>query len=178
MERPIGFIDCKTQHSENIKFPINFKEIPIKGPARVFVDINNLIIKWIANTALKEKQMWERPSYLTFSSIQLLSSVRLFATPWTTARQASLSIINSQSLLKLMSIELVMPSNHLIVYRPLSSCLQSFSASRSFPMSQFFTSGGQGIRVSVSASVFPMNIQDWFPLGFTCWISLQSKEFT
>ena len=76
MERPIGFIDCKTQHSENIKFPINFKEIPIKGPARVFVDINNLIIKWIANTALKEKQMWERPSYLTFSSIQLLSSVR------------------------------------------------------------------------------------------------------
>lgn len=79
MERSIGFIDCKTQHSENIKFPINFKEIPIKGPARVFVDINNLIIKWIAKTALKEKQMWERPSYLIFSSIQLLSSVRLFA---------------------------------------------------------------------------------------------------
>ena len=126
MERSIGFIDCKTQHSENIKFPINFKEIPIKGPARVFVDINNLIIKWIAKTALKEKQMWERPSYLIFSSIQLLSSVRLFATPWTIACQASLSITNSQSLLKLISIELVMPSNHLILYRPLSSCFQSF----------------------------------------------------
>ena len=63
--------------------------------------------------------MWERPSYLIFSSIQLLSSVRLFATPWTIACQASLSITNSQSLLKLISIELVMPSSHLILCRPL-----------------------------------------------------------
>ena len=58
---------------------------------------------------------------------------------------------------------------------PFSSCLQSFPASGSFPMSQFFTSGGQSIGVSASASVFPMNIQDWFPLGLTGWISLQSK---
>ena len=58
---------------------------------------------------------------------------------------------------------------------PVSSCLQSFSASGSLPMSQFFTSGGQGNGVSASASVFPMNIQDWFPLGWTAWISLQSK---
>ena len=56
-----------------------------------------------------------------------------------------------------------------------SSCLQSFPVSGSFPMSQFFTSGGQSIGVSASASVFPMNIQDWFPLGLTGWISLQSK---
>ena len=56
-----------------------------------------------------------------------------------------------------------------------SSCLQSFPASGSFPVSQFFTSGGQSIRVSASASVLPMNIQDWFPLGWTGWISLQSK---
>ena len=55
------------------------------------------------------------------------------------------------------------------------SCLQSFSASRSFQMSQFFTSGGQSIGVSASASILPMNIQDWFPLGWTGWISLQSK---
>ena len=55
---------------------------------------------------------------------------------------------------------------------PFSSCLQSFPASGSFPMSQFFTSGGQSVVVSASASVLPMNIQDWFPLG---WISLQSK---
>ena len=55
------------------------------------------------------------------------------------------------------------------------SCLQSFPASGSFPMSQFFASGGQSIGVSASASVFPMNIQGWFPLGWTGWISLQSK---
>ena len=59
-----------------------------------------------------------------------------------------------------------------------SSCLQSFPASGSFPMSQFFTSGGQSIGVSASASVLPMNIQDWFPLGLAGWISLQSKRFS
>ena len=58
---------------------------------------------------------------------------------------------------------------------PVSSCLQSFPASGSFPMSQFFASGGQSIGVSASASVLPINIQDWFPLGWTSWISLQSK---
>ena len=58
---------------------------------------------------------------------------------------------------------------------PFSSCLQSFPASGSFPMSQFFASCGQSIGVSASASVLPMNIQDWFPLGWTGWISLQSK---
>ena len=58
---------------------------------------------------------------------------------------------------------------------PFSSCLQSFLASGSFHMSQFFTSGGQSVGVSASASVLPMNIQDWFPLGWTGWISLQSK---
>ena len=59
---------------------------------------------------------------------------------------------------------------------PISSCLQSFPASGSFPGSQFFTSGGQSIGVSASASVLPMTIQDWFPLGWTGWISLQSKD--
>ena len=58
---------------------------------------------------------------------------------------------------------------------PFSSCLQSFPASRSFQMSQFFTSGSQSIGVSASASVLPMNIQEWFPLGWTGWISLLSK---
>ena len=58
---------------------------------------------------------------------------------------------------------------------PFSSCLQSFPACGSFQMSQFFTSGGQSIGASASASVPPMNIQDWYPLGWTCWISLQSK---
>jgi len=60
---------------------------------------------------------------------------------------------------------------------PFSSSLQSFPASGSFPMSQFFTSGGQSVGVSASTSVLPMNIQNWFPLGWTGWISLLSKGF-
>ena len=83
---------------------------------------------------------------------------------------------HSQSLLKLMSIESVMPSNHLILcHPPFSSCLQSFAASESFPMTQFFTSGGQSIGASASTSVLPINTQDWSPLGLTDLISLQSK---
>ena len=110
-----------------------------------------------------------------FSSVQLLSRVRLFATPWTAARQASLSITNSRSPSKPMPIESVMPSNHLILCCLL--LLPSFPASGSFPMGQLFTSGGQSIGASASASAsgLPMNIQDWFPLGWTGWISLQSK---
>ena len=84
---------------------------------------------------------------LQFSSVQSLSRVRLLVTPWTAARQASLSIINSQSLLKITSIQLVMPSNHLIIYHPhlLLLMLSSFPSIRIFPMSQFFASGGQSI---------------------------------
>ena len=96
-----------------------------------------------------------------FSSVQSLTCVRLFVTPWTEACQASLSITNSRSLIKLMSIESVMPSNHLILCLPVSSHLQSFPASGSFQTSQFFASGGQStIR---------------FPLEWTGWKSLQSK---
>ena len=94
------------------------------------------------------------------SSVQSLSHVQLFVTPRTAAHQASLSITNSQSLLKLMSIESVMPSNHLILCCPLLLHLQSFPASGSFPLSQFFVSGGQSIGVSASASVLPIDIQD------------------
>ena len=115
------------------------------------------------------------------SSVQLLSRVRLFATPWTSAHQAFLPITNSWSLLKLMSIELVMPSNHLILWAPFSSYLQSFPGSESFQMSQFFASTGQSIGVSASASVLPMNIQDWFPLGWTSWdhsFRMVSKVFS
>ena len=207
---------------------------------------------------------------MRFSSVQLLSCVRLCATSWTVSYQVSLSIANSWSLLKLVSIELVMPSNHPTISSsvvpfssclqsflplesfpmsqfhevnlaflslpmpfesnsiisvqfshsvmsdslrphglqhtrppcpsptpgvhpnscpwswwchptisssavPLSSHLQSFPASGSFPMSQLFTSGGQRIAVSASTSVLPMNTQDWFPLEWTGWISLQSK---
>ena len=113
------------------------------------------------------KEWFVHPNRTGTRSVQSLSHVWLFTTSWTTAHQSSLSITNSQSLLKLMSIKSVMPPNHLILYRPFSSCLQSFPASGSFPMSQFFASGGQSIGVSASASVLPMNIQDWFPLGLT-----------
>ena len=75
----------------------------------------------------------------------------------------------------LISIESVMPSSHPSSVVPLSSCLQSFPASGSFPVSQFFISGGQRIGVSASSSVLPMNIQDWFLLGWNGWITLQSK---
>ena len=109
------------------------------------------------------------------SSVQSLSRVRLFATPWTTAGQASLSITNSQSLPKLMSIETVISSNHLIFCCPLLLLPSIFPASGSFPMSQLIASGGQSCGVSASTSVLPMNIQDWSPLEGTSWISLQSK---
>ena len=78
-----------------------------------------------------------------------------------------LSITNSQNLLKLMSFELVIPSNHVILCRPLLFLPLIFPASGSFPMSQFFPSGGQSIGISVSASVLPMNIQDSFPVRLT-----------
>ena len=129
--------------------------------------------KWIPTTLkLYELSLTHNKDLLQlFSSVQSLSHARLFAFPWTAAHQASLSITNSWSLLKLMSIEL---SNHLILCHPFF-CLQSFPAAGSFQMSQFFTSGGQSIGVSASTSVLPMNIQDWFPLKWTGWISLQSK---
>ena len=110
-----------------------------------------------------------------FSSVQSLSHVWLFATPWTAAHQASLSITNSQSLPKLMSLELVMPSSISPSVVPFSSCPQSFPAPESFQMSQLFTSGGQSIGASASASVLPMNIQDWFPWGLTGFSSFQSN---
>ena len=108
------------------------------------------------------------------SSVQSLSHVWLFATPWKAACQASLSITNSQSLLKLMSIESAMPFNHLILCHPL------LLPPSIFPSIKVFSSGSVlHIRWPkywpASASVLPMNIQDWFPLGWTGWISLQSK---
>ena len=111
-----------------------------------------------------------------FVVVQSLSRVWLFVTPWTAACQAPLSSTISQSLLKFMSIELVMLSNHLILCCPI--LLFAFNLSEHlapFPMSQFFTAGGQSFGASASASVLPMNIQRWFPLGLTGLISLLSK---
>ena len=113
---------------------------------------------------------------IQFSSVQLLSRVRLFATPWTAARQAFLSITNpgvhtnpcplSQRCHPTISSSVIL----------FSSCPQSFSASGSFQMSQLFASWGQSIGVSVSTSALPKNTQDWSPLGWTGCISLQPRD--
>ena len=107
--------------------------------------------------------------------VQLLSCVWVFAAPWTAACQASLSSTIFHSLLKFTFVESVMLFNHLILCHTLSFGHQFFPASASFPMSWLFTSCGQRTGASASASVLPMNIQDWFPLGSTGLISLLSK---
>ena len=112
--------------------------------------------------------------HFSVSSVQSLSHVRLFVTPWIAACQASLSITNSQSLLKLMSSRWSHPAISSSVV-PFSSCPQSLPASGYFPMSQLFTRGGQSIGVSTLASFLPMKTQDWSLLEWTGWISLQSK---
>ena len=108
-------------------------------------------------------------------SVHLLSRVWLFVTPWIAAHQASLSITNSQSLPKLMSIELVMPSSHLILCRPLLLLPPIPPSIRLFPRSQLFAWGGQSTGVSALASFLPKDTQGWSPLEWTGWISLQSK---
>ena len=110
-----------------------------------------------------------------FIFVRSLSCVQLIVTPWTAARQASLSFTISWNLLKLMSTESVMPSNHLFLCYPFSSYHHSFPTSGSFPMSWLFPSSSQSVGSSASASVLPMNIQGWFLLGLTGLISLQPK---
>ena len=109
------------------------------------------------------------------SSVQSLSRVRLFATPWIAARQASLFITISWSSPRLTSIEFVMPSSHLILCVPFSSCPQSLPASESFPVSQLVAWDGQSTGVSAWASFPPKKSQGWSPSEWTGWISLQSK---
>ena len=111
----------------------------------------------------------------SFSSVQSLSRVQLFATPWIAVHQASLSIINSRSLLKFMSIESVIPSSHLILCHPLLLLPSVFPSIRVFSNESVLHIRWQSIETSASASVLPVNIQNWFPLGLTGWISLQSK---
>ena len=151
----------------------------------VWITTNKKILKrWEYQTALPasweickqvKKQHLELDMEQQFSSIQLFSRVWLFVTPWTTACQASPSITNSRS-----------PPNPCPLSRwchptisssvvPFSSCPQSFPESGYFQMSQAITSDGQSIGVSAFASVLPMNTQDWSPLGWTGWFSLQSK---
>ena len=112
---------------------------------------------------------------LKVTSVQLLGHIQLFATPWTAACQTSLSITNSKSLLKLLFIELVMPSNHLILCCPLLLLPSIFPSIRVFSNESVLHIRWPNIGDSASTSILPMNIQDWFLLGWTSWISLQSK---
>ena len=144
---------------------------------------SGLVFKFILpprGTHLEGKLTKSHPSPILLVAVQLLSDVRVFVTPWTAARQASLSITNSRSSLTLMSIYSVMPSNHLILCHSLLLLPSVFPSIRIFPnelaphirwywisalalvfpMRQFFTSGSQSIGASASASVLPMSIQD------------------
>ena len=161
----------------------------VKGSLPIYSNRQNYLLTWKCKQLISAMVMYIDTIYLLitfsrkylsplwYSSVQFNRSVVSdFVTPWAAAHQASLSITNSWSLLKLMSIKSVMPSNHLILCCPVPLPPQSFPSSGSFPMSQFFTSGGKSTGVSASASVLPMNIQNWFPLGWAGWISLQSKR--
>ena len=109
-----------------------------------------------------------------FSSVQSFSPVQLFATPWTEAYQTSLAITNSGQTHVHWVCDAIQPSYPLSSPSPPAFTL-ALMLSGSFPRSQFFASGGQSIGDLASASVLPMNIQDWSPLGLTGLISLQSK---
>ena len=119
-------------------------------------------------------EVWGFWNYLPFGAVQLLSHVQLFATPWTAAHQGSLTFTNlprtysNSCPLSQWCHPTISPS-----VNTFSSCLLSFPASRSFPISRLFTSGGQSF--GASALVLPMNIQDWFQWGWTGFISMQSK---
>ena len=150
-----------------------------KKKNRMKAELLKLGISWQDSFA-SQMHCWDRTvtdyGICGFSSVQSLSRVRLFATLWTAARQASLSITNFQ--IYSNPCPLSQWCHATISDVPFSSHLQSFPAPGHFPTNQFFTSGGQSIGVSASASVLPKNIQGWFPLQWIGWISLQSEELS
>ena len=135
------------------------------------------LIKWNLIHSVSSGRICDlKLRYLTFSSVHFShSAVSDSVTSWVAAHQASLSITNPRSLLKLMSIESVMPSAISSSVVPFSSCPQFLPASQSFPMSQLFSWGSQSTGVSALASVLPKKSQGWSPSEWTGWISLQSK---
>ena len=136
--------------------------IPLKTKSSI-KEVESTIKIWCFSYSMNSHQ---------FSSA---SQLCLAATLWTAACQASMSNTKSQACSNSCSLCRWCHPNVSSSVVPFFSCLQSFPASGSFPVSQFFESAGQSIGVSALASVLPMNIQDWFPLGWIGWISLQSK---
>ena len=154
----------KPKNPRCLSYPISSRS----SQARTHTGVSCIAGGFFTNWAIKEAPQ--------FRSVQSLSHVWLFVTPWTVAKQASLSSTKTPSLLKLMSIESVMPSNYLISVIPFSSRLQSFPASGSFPMSQFFASGGQSI--GASASVSPSNAYSGLISFRTEWFDLLAVQGT
>ena len=170
----------KLGHREDLNFglimgkPMLFK-VNHADDCSFFVYCHPAYLTYMQSTSW-EMSGWMKHTHTNWrwceSSVQLLSSVWLFATLWSAARKSSLSIINSQSLLKLMSIETVMPSSHLILCHhilllpPIPPSIRVFSNESTLHM--------RWPEYSASTSVLPMNTQDWSPLGWTGWISLQS----
>ena len=156
---------CPSTHEWTMKFYSDMKREAILPYAKTWMELESITISELSET---EKEKYCINSLVLFSCSVLSDSLQPMD-----CSNAGFTV--SQSLFELTFIEVVMSSNILSSVIPSFSCLQSSPASGSFPMSQFFTSGGQNIRTSASAPVFPMNIQDWFPLGWTDLISLQSK---
>ena len=133
---------------------------------------------WRGHITSLQKNLWIYVYFVLyflnhqFSPVQSLSHAQFFAASWIAAHQASLSITNSQSLLKLMSIESVMLFKHFILCHPLLLLPSMFPSIRVFSSESVLHIRWPSIGVSSSASVLPMNIQDWFPLGLTGLISI------
>ena len=143
---------------------------------RTIVDFGETVVskrKTLAHTELTCG--WGKNTAYQFSSVQSLSRIQLFVTPWTAACQASLSITNSRSLPKLMSTESVMPSNHLNLCHPILLLPSIFPLIRVFSNESALHIRWPKYCSFSFTSVLPMNTQDWSPLGWTGWISLQSK---
>ena len=134
-------------------------------------DFHNEVIQYLVQQWKLKKSPIKKVMLLFSHWVKSVSW--LFATPWTAAGQAPLSLTISQSLLKFTSIESSMLSNYLMLYHFLLLLSLIFPSLRVFSRNQFFASGAQGI--GASASVLPVSIQAWFPLGMTCLISSQPK---
>ena len=162
---PQPFVTCTFSYCPTYPFPSPFPKVMGRSSQMIY-DGGNA-------TMSSPSESFSRS--LDISSVQSLRCVWLLVAPWTAAHQASLAITTPRACSNSCPLSqwchLAISSSVI----PFSSCLQSIPVSGSFPMNQFFTSGGQNIGISASASVLPMNIQDWFPLGLIGWISLQSK---
>ena len=143
-----------TQSRPDICYPMDYS--PPGSCVHGFLQAR--ILEWIAMPCSRGSSQPKDQTHV--SSVQPLSRVRHFVTPWTAAHQASLSITNSQSLLKLTSIELVMSFNHLILCHPLLLLPSVFPSIKDFSNESVLCISGQSIGASAPASVLPMNIQD------------------